>query len=257
MELLRDSRTFELRDSLVNAGMAELAKPRRLVPFTGDGEADLLLNDLEGMPHAFLFACLMDRQVRAELAWKVPSVIRQRHGSFAIVDLEPLSEADWLELLRNPSPAHRMPETMAKALHLGTRRVIDRYQGDASQIWIDSPASAAVVRRILEFYGAGPKIATMAANILVREFHIPMADYRYIDISADTQVVRVMRRLGFVDADADEDVVIYAARELNPDFPGIFDLALWRLGRTLCRPTSPRCPSCDLKLLCAFGRAPA
>jgi hypothetical protein len=38
----------------------------------------------------------------------------------------------------------------------------------------------------------------MAANILVRGYHIPFSDYRYIDISADVQVDRVMSRLGFV-----------------------------------------------------------
>jgi hypothetical protein len=48
-----------------------------------------------------------------------------------------------------------------------------------------------------------------------------------------------MSRLGFVTPGSSPAVVIYAARELNPDFPGIFDLALWDLGRNLCRPVKP------------------
>ena len=42
-----------------------------------------------------------------------------------------------------------------------------------------------MVYRFLEFNGVGPKIASMAANILAREFKIPFADYFSIDISAE------------------------------------------------------------------------
>jgi endonuclease III len=105
----------------------------------------------------------------------------------------------------------------------------------------------------LEFHGAGPKIATMAANILVREFHIPLADHRCVDISADAPVNRVMARLGFVEDGSSEDVVIYAARELNPEFPGVFDFALRDIGRMLCRPTSPMCSQCRLSDLCSHA----
>lgn len=220
------------------------------VPFTGHPEADALLNDLDGHPHAFLFACLVDRQVRAEWAWKVPHVVRERIGSFEVAELERLTLHNWVRVMTQPAPAHRLPEVMAGVLHRATVRVAGVYAGDAGRIWRDSPNSATVVRRIIEFHGAGPKIASMAANILVREFHVGLSDYRYIDISADVHVVRVMRRLGLVEPDADTEVVVWAARELNPDFPGVFDLPLWQLGRSVCRPTNPNCPDCWLRTMC-------
>ena len=187
---------LELRDRLVSDGYALLAAPVRSVAFTNDKPADGLLNDLAGHPHAFVLACLVDRQVRAEWAWRVPWVIGERNGSFEIDDLAQLTEGEWLTLLRRPEPAHRMPETMATVLHRAVARIKDHYDGDASRIWAATPPSALVVRRFLEFHGAGPKIATMAANILVREFHVPLGDHRYIDISADVQTQRVMARLG-------------------------------------------------------------
>ncbi len=90
-------------------------------------------------------------------------------------------------------------------------------------------SSATLVRRFLEFHGAGLKIATMAANILAREFHIPLRP----------------------------EAVIYAARSLYPDCPGVFDLALWEVGRTACRPSHPVCTACRLRELCPYPSSQA
>ena len=225
------------------------------VPFTGDPEADELINDLTGHPHAFLFAALVDRQMPAKRAWMVPYLLRDRVGSFEIEDLAALDELQWVRLMREPTPAHRFPEVMAKVLCRAVGRVMTVYGSDASRIWAATPSSAALVRRFLEFHGSGPKIATMAANILVRNFHVPVSDHRCIDISADAQVARVMARLGFVEGGSKPEVVIYAARDLNPDFPGIFDLALWDLGRSICRPLAPLCASCRLADFCNYARS--
>ena len=150
--------------------------------------------------------------MRAEQASLVPHLVRQRLGSFEMADLAALNEADWLRALRDPKPAHRMPETMAVVLLRAVQRIGDRYGGDTVRIWSDAPSSATLVRRFLEFHRAGPKIATMAANILAREFHVRLGDYRYVDISADVQVRRVMARLGFVEEGASPDVASSTTR---------------------------------------------
>ena len=213
------------------------------------------MNDLTAHPHAFVFGCLVDRQVRAERAWTLPAVLRARLGGFEFEQLTALTQDDWLEVMSTPTPAHRLPDTMATVLYRATQRIADHYEGNAARIWARTPSSATLVRRFLEFHGAGPKIATMATNILVRDFKVPLSDYRYVDLSADVQVRRVMARLGYVEEGCSTDVVIYAARELNPDFPGIFDLALWSIGRTVCRPTDPACGACELARWCSYARA--
>jgi endonuclease III len=95
----------------------------------------------------------------------------------------------------------------------------------------------------------------MATNILVRQFKIPLRDYHFVDISVDRQVRRVMTRLGFVSEGASDALLIYAAREAHPEFPGIFDLALWRIGRDVCSQSAPRCGKCPLARYCVYAVA--
>mgnify|MGYP006277562419 CR=1 FL=1 len=94
------------------------------------------------------------------------------------------------------------------------------------------------------------KIATMAANILVRDFRVELTDYHYIDISVDVHLKRVFQRLGLVPQGASKFEIIYAAREMNTEHPGIFDLPVWEIGREWCKPGVPNCPDCHMRKVC-------
>jgi endonuclease-3 len=140
---------------------------------------------------------------------------------------------------------------MAKVFYSAINRIVSDYDGDASKIWAGSPSSASVVYRFLQFDGVGMKIATMAANILARDYKIPFSDYYSIDISPDVHILRVLRRSGLVDKDANIDSIIYKARELCPEFPGIIDSPCWEIGRTWCRPQNPNCEECIIRSECS------
>ena len=145
---------------------------------------------------------------------------------------------------------HRFNDTMASVFHAAILQINNKYEGNAANIWSNNPSSSAVVYRFLEFKGSGIKISTMAANILARQFRIPFSDYYSIDISPDVHIIRVMKRMGFVTSDANNDMVIYKARELNPDFPGIIDFSCWEIGRKWCRPKLPNCSDCIVTSEC-------
>lgn len=241
---------LEIGKILTERGERLLAEPRCQIKFTGDRDADELLNNLQDYPHAFVVACVMDRQIKAEKAWLIPHRLRQRLGTFNLSDLATLSLQAVTTLMCQPEPLHRFPDVMSKNFFSTVRRIAEQYSGDASLIWKENPSSATVVRRFLEFDGVGPKIATMAANILVRGFKIPVSDRISIDISPDVQVRRVLTRLGLIDKDSSNEYLIYRARELCPTYPGVFDLVAWEIGRNWCRPRKPSCSACYMDSLC-------
>jgi endonuclease III len=239
-----------IRDRLVEHGRTLFHAPKQLIQFTREAQADALLNDLTQHPHAFVLACVMDRQVKAEKAWLIPYRISEKIGGFSMEVLSALSRVDVHRLMANPKPLHRFVETMAGHFHSAVHRIKGNFAGDAARIWTDRPSSAEVVYRFLEFDGVGPKIGSMAANILAREFKVPLADYFSIDISADVHVRRVFARLGLCNADATVEQVIYKAKALHPEFPGMMDLPSWEIGRNWCKSRGPECAGCYMKDLC-------
>jgi endonuclease III len=243
-----------IRDILKKRGEELLEQPRKPSLFTCNVNADTLLNDIERYPHAFVVACLMDRQWQAEKCWAVPYRFKERLGSFEFSALKALSREKVVALFVEAPPLHRMKENMADIFHSAIQRIGEQYSGDASLIWQGQPSSATIVRRFLEFNGAGPKIATMAANILVREFKIPVSDKYSIDISPDVQVRRVFERLDLIREGASNEEITYTARELHPLYPGIFDMAAWEIGREWCRPRSPECERCYVQTHCPTAK---
>lgn len=139
---------------------------------------------------------------------------------------------------------------MAEVFYAGIHHIQEDYDGDASKIWAGNPGSAAVVYRFLQFKGCGIKIATMATNILARNFKIPLSDYYSIDISPDVHVNRVLKRTGLVQPDSSREALVYKARELHPEFPGIIEYSCWEIGRKYCKPTNPLCSERPIRSEC-------
>ena len=138
------------------------------------------------------------------------------------------------------------------------------YNDDASQIWADNPPSGLVVSRFLQFNGVGIKVATMATNILVRQYNIKMQDRHCIDISPDTHTVRVFQRLGLISKDEHisnkkekdhkaKTEAMYMARMINPEYPGILDYPCWDVGKNYCKARNPICYGEKDKGPCPFS----
>jgi adenine-specific DNA glycosylase len=45
-------------------------------------------------------------------------------------------------------------------------------------------------------------------------------------------------------------LIIKKAKELYPEYPGIFDIGCWQIGQEYCRPTNPDCKNWPLRDEC-------
>lgn len=236
---------------LVEKGRLLFQSPRELVIFTGNPEADKLLNNIENTPHAYVLACVMDRQIKAELAWLIPYLIAVKLGNFEFDTLVKLHLHDIERLMTMPTPLHRFPSEMSKNFYSAIQTIAKNYDGLVSNIWSNKPSSAEVVYRFLQFRGVGQKIATMATNILARNFKVEFSDYYSIDVSVDVHVMRVLHRLGLISKDATIEQIIFRARAISPEYPGLIDLPLWEIGKSWCKPSEPHCPKCYMHDVCS------
>ena len=96
------------------------------VHLVNNEEQNKFLNDLEKCPHAFVLACLMDRQINAERAWAIPYKIYKEVGTFNIYKLKEKGKEYYKELF-NKNKFHRFNNDMAEIFYNGICRIIDKY----------------------------------------------------------------------------------------------------------------------------------
>jgi endonuclease-3 len=79
---------------------------------------------------------------------------------------------------------------------------------------------------------------------------IPFEDLNCIDVSPDMQVMKVFKRTRFLPKKAKKETLMYYARELNPEYPGVFDNPSWEIGSEWCKLKNPKCDECYLNSYC-------
>jgi uncharacterized HhH-GPD family protein len=135
-----------------------------------DAEANELLSR---SPLALLIAMLLDQQVPLEKAFSGPRdlVLRLGHEPTAqeLADYDP----DALAAVFSARPAlHRYPRAMAARTQDLCRLIVERYDGDAAQVWNGAATGQELVRRIGELPGFGPAKAQIFAALLGKQLGV-------------------------------------------------------------------------------------
>ena len=134
-----------------------------LLPFTGNPEADRLL---EADPLALLIGFALDQQVTVQKAFSGPLELRSRLGH---LDASRIAETDPAELdrvFRERPALHRFPGSMAGKVQALAAAIAERYDGDASRIWLEAKDGRDLQARLLALPGIGEMKARTLTAIL-------------------------------------------------------------------------------------------
>jgi endonuclease III len=201
-------------------------------------------------PYAFCLATCLDRGTKAEIIWTIPFWLWQILGHLDPLMINKMSLSGLTDLVLHLPKKPRYLNAAPRTIQEITRIIVERFNGSAALIWQNQKA-AEVRKTFLSVYGVGPGIASMAVLLIEKAYAIRFSDLDHsrMDIKPDVNTMRVLYRLGVANR-VEEQEAVYAARYLNPAFPGELDAALWIIGRRWCAASNPACRQCPMGQVC-------
>jgi uncharacterized HhH-GPD family protein len=133
-----------------------------------DPDADALL---DRDPFALLMGMLLDQQFPMERAFAGPAGLARRLG---VERLDPAAVASHdpealVGLFVGPPALHRYPAAMAGRVQALAAIVVERYDGDAENLWRDAPDGATLLRRLTALPGFGKQKAQIFVALLGKQ----------------------------------------------------------------------------------------
>ena len=145
------------------------ASPSAL-PVTGDADADALLAT---DPLALLIGMLLDQQVPMEWAFRGPLSLKARLGTNLDAGAIAAMPVDDLVAVFSAKPAlHRFPGSMAKRTHALCTHIVERYDGDAANIWAGAGSGDELLARLSDLPGFGQEKAKIFLALLAKRFGV-------------------------------------------------------------------------------------
>jgi uncharacterized HhH-GPD family protein len=135
----------------------------RLLPFTGNDEADRLL---EEEPLALLIGFELDQQVTLQKAFSGPYELRQRIGTLDAARIAAMDPGKLDEVFRTRPALHRFPGNMAKRTQDLCVAIVRDYGGDAGRVWREARSGKDLEARLLALPGIGEMKAKTLIAIL-------------------------------------------------------------------------------------------
>lgn len=141
-----------------------------------DADANDLLSR---SPLALLIAMLLDQQVTIEKAFTSPRDLVRRLGheptAEELADFDP----EALAAIFSERPAlHRYPRSMAGRVQQMCRRIVERYDGDAANLWSGAATGQELLARITQLPGFGPDKARIFLALLGKQYGVQPAGWR-------------------------------------------------------------------------------
>ena len=134
---------------------------------TGNATADALLDaDL----NALLIGMVLDQQVPMEKAFVGPAVIAERMGgTLDVAAIAAMPEDEFVALCAAKPAIHRFPGSMGKRVHQVCRTLVERFDGQAENVWADAESGEDVKQGLLALPGFGEEKATIFTALLGKQ----------------------------------------------------------------------------------------
>jgi uncharacterized HhH-GPD family protein len=140
------------------------------LPLTGDEQADQLL---ENDPLALLIGMLLDQQVPMEKAFHSPYDLKERLGDkLDAADIASRDPDELKEMFKERPALHRFPGSMADRTQELCRRLVERYDGDASRVWASAATGDELLANLRELPGFGEQKARVFTALLAKRLGV-------------------------------------------------------------------------------------
>lgn len=135
----------------------------RLLPFTGNDEADRLL---EEDPLALLIGFELDQQVTLQKAFSGPFELTKRIGTLDAAKIAAMDPERLAAAFRERPALHRFPGNMAARTQDLCVAIVRDYGGDAGRVWREARSGQDLEARLLALPGIGEMKAKTLIAIL-------------------------------------------------------------------------------------------
>jgi uncharacterized HhH-GPD family protein len=142
-----------------------------------DERADALLSR---DPFALLVGMLLDQQIPMEWAFTGPWTIAERLGTSSL-DPRVVAGHDpdaFVAVMSGPPAVHRYPASMGARVQKLAAFVVERYDGDASRLWVDAGSGAELKRRLAQLPGFGDQKARIFLALLGKQLGVQPEGWR-------------------------------------------------------------------------------
>ena len=122
---------------------------------------------------ALLVGMTLDQQDRLEKAFSAPYLLSQRLGHVpTAAELAAFDPQALVTVFAGPPALHRFPKAMAGRVQEVCRALLERFDGDAANLWQDVATGAELVKRIASLPGFGKQKSQIFAALLGKRFGV-------------------------------------------------------------------------------------
>ncbi len=128
---------------------------------------------------ALLVGMTLDQQDKLEKAFSSPYVLSQRLGHVPTVpELAGFDTEELVAIFAGPPALHRFPRAMAGRVQEVCRVLLEKFDGDAANLWKDAATGAELVKRVASLPGFGKQKSQIFTALLGKQFGVRPPGWR-------------------------------------------------------------------------------